>query len=95
MQAMQGAPQGAVYVWCNAYPSYAKALARALGRADLRIETPGWLEYRYEGVRVPIVLDHALLGVLSPRQQDGYAQASLALAAMGIVSAGDAQDVGN
>ena len=86
MQAMQSAPRDAVYVWCNAHSSYAKALARALGRSDLRIETPGWLEYRYEGVRVPIVIDHALVGNMSARQQAGYAQASMALAAMGVAS---------
>jgi hypothetical protein len=58
---MQGAPFGAVYIWCNHHLDYPKALAASLGRADLQIVSPEWLRgERFRGLRFSgIVVDHA------------------------------------
>lgn len=56
------APQGAVFVWTNAYLSYPKHLAFSLGRQDLLIVPPLWLEHPggYIGRKLTgLVLDHA------------------------------------
>lgn len=56
---MQKAPAGAVFIWVTGSLSYPKALAAALGRTDLRIESPEWLERSF-GLRVPgLIIDHA------------------------------------
>lgn len=71
-RAMQEAPKGAVYVWVHSNLDYPKELARKLGREDLRIVSPAWLEDRvwvgslFSGIR----LDHA--ATLSSRQWDAY-----------------------
>jgi hypothetical protein len=58
---MQAAPQGAVFIWCNSHIEYPKALARKIGRQDLRVERLSWLAYRnVAGLRVTgVVVDHA------------------------------------
>lgn len=59
---MLAAPQNAIYVWCNAYTHYARALASHLGRLDLQIRAPEFL--RVEGwngkASQRIVCDHAM-----------------------------------
>jgi hypothetical protein len=58
---LKQAPQGAVFIWVNADVSYPKQLARQLGRDDLQIVGPGWLDsYRWQGQTFPwIEVDHA------------------------------------
>lgn len=58
---MLEAPQNAIYVWCSNDIGYAKWLAKKLGREDLRIVSPYWLESaRWRGLEPSgLVLDHA------------------------------------
>lgn len=61
-EQMEAAPKGAVFVWVNSYLSYPKHLAVSLGRQDLLIVPPLWLEEPgiYLGRNPPgLVLDHA------------------------------------
>ena len=68
---MQDAPNGAVFVWCNGHTDYAINLARKIGRDDLRIESPTWLEERWRGLELTgVVVDHSAR--LTDRQWDGY-----------------------
>ena len=74
-QQMKEAPKGAVFVWCNWRTDYAIHLAQKLGRNDLQIESPTWLENGWRGVKLAgVVVDHAAR--LTPSQRDGY-QAAL------------------
>lgn len=60
---MQAAPKDAVFVWCfHGSLGYARDLARHLGRADLKIVSPSWLENsQYMGLTFSgIVTDHAM-----------------------------------
>ena len=76
-QQMQEAPPGAVFVWCNEHLHYPRALAKQLGRADLEIVGPGWLESdRWYGRTLSgLVTDHAL--AFSARQWQGVNAALL------------------
>jgi hypothetical protein len=66
---MQAAPPKAVFVWCNGQHYYPRALARHLGRSDIRIVSPSWVgSGRSLGCADTIVVDHA--AVLSARQHD-------------------------
>lgn len=58
---MQDAPHGALFVWCNDNLMYPRNLARSIGRTDLRIEGPSWLDSdRWRGLQFSgVVLDHA------------------------------------
>ena len=57
---MLGAPVGAVFVGASSDLLYAKELARHLGRGDLRIVSPSWLEHSWRGVSLKgLVVDHA------------------------------------
>jgi len=58
---MLAAPKGAVYVWLNGRLDYPKALARKLGREDLKIVSPYWIEDRqWAGMEFPAMdIDHA------------------------------------
>lgn len=54
------APFGAYYVWINSYLDYPISLARRLGRGDLRIVSPSWLNcYPYPINGVIVIVDHA------------------------------------
>lgn len=74
-RAMQAAPRGAVYIWCNGYLDYPTELARKLGRIDLKIVRPVWLERRmYLGLELTgLVVDHA--AQLDRAQFDRYREA--------------------
>ena len=68
-QQIQAAPPQAVFVWCNGYHGYPRALARHLGRSDIRIVSPSWVgSGRSLGCADTIVVDHA--AVLSSRQHE-------------------------
>lgn len=64
---MKEAPPDAVYLWCNDRMYYPQSLARDLGRADLRVVSPYWLEGGCRGWRGPLVIDHAFYDV-APRR---------------------------
>jgi hypothetical protein len=71
---MQGAPQKAIYVWCNNNLSYPKNLTKNLGRDDLEIVSPQFIESdKWRGrLFSEVVLDHAL--ELTERQEYEYRQ---------------------
>jgi hypothetical protein len=57
---MQNAPKGSVFVWCNSYLEYPVRLAISIGRDDLLVKSPGWLEKSGRGSEFRnIVVDHA------------------------------------
>ena len=55
------APACAVYIWCNFHLYYPKDLAKHLGRTDLQIVDPHWLEsFEWRGRWFSgVILDHA------------------------------------
>lgn len=59
--AMNQAPENAVYVWCDRHLDYPKRLARHLGRSDLQIVRPEWIvNERWRGQMFSgIIVDHA------------------------------------
>ena len=69
---MEAAPNGAVFVWCNGQTDYAIHLARKIGREDLQIVSPTWLEWgRWKGLELTgLVIDHAAR--LTDMQWDNY-----------------------
>lgn len=71
---IEKAPTAAVFIWADDRLDYPKRLARSVGRRDLQIVGPGWLESGWIGRRFTgIVVDHA--ADLSPRKTDLLAQA--------------------
>jgi hypothetical protein len=68
---MEAAPVGAIFVWCNDHIDYAKTHTRGLGRADLKVVAPSWLQSdRMLGMSLTgIVVDHD--DSLTPRQLEG------------------------
>ena len=72
---IENAPHGAVFVWCNGDLSYPKHIAHKLGRGDLEIVSPLWLEspQRWAGrILKGVVIDHACL--MTDKQFKGYAE---------------------
>jgi hypothetical protein len=69
---MESAPKGAIFIWCNGRKDYPERLARSIGRGDLQIVSPNWLESdRWKGMHLNgIVIDHA--AELSGMQRDLY-----------------------
>lgn len=72
---MLRAPNYAVYVWCNARLGYPKSLAAYLGRDDLYIVSPTFLDIeRIRGRRFSgFVIDHALDMTQDQREALEYA----------------------
>jgi len=68
---MEGAPQNSVFVWVNGHTKYPERLAKKIGRDDLKIVTPYWLESNaWRGCRFTgVAVDHA--AHLTNRQRDG------------------------
>lgn len=67
---MQEAPQKAVFVWVNGLLDYPKLLAHKIGREDLEIVAPYWLEEHWRGRELTgLVIDHACQ--LTERQRHG------------------------
>ena len=59
-EQMLSAPPNSVFVWVHGDLLYPKQIARKLGRLDLKIVGPQWLERGWIGVRIPgLVIDHA------------------------------------
>lgn len=74
-QAILAAPKGAVYVWVNNRLEYPKALAHKLGRDDLKIVSPEWIEdRRWVGMEFPAMdIDHDT--TFTERQWERYWEA--------------------
>lgn len=72
---MKGALRGAVFVWVNHKLSYPRDLARKIGRDDLEIVSPDWLDRLGFAGRdlTDIVVDHA--AELRGRQYDLWREA--------------------
>lgn len=65
---------GGIFVWCNEQLTYPKSLAVSIGRTDIEIVGPDWLEqerYRWRELS-DIAVDHAAR--LTDRQWDCYLQ---------------------
>lgn len=62
---MLQAPVGALFIWCNEKLDYPCRLAQHLGRVDLKIAGPSYLEHPPYASR-QIVIDHA--AALTERQ---------------------------
>jgi hypothetical protein len=60
---MQAAPQDAVFIWCNDFLDYPRRLARKIGRNDLQIVGPHWLDdEKWRGLELTgLVIDHAMI----------------------------------
>lgn len=74
---MQDAPIGALFIWGPQQGlSYPRALARNLGREDLRIESPSIFydgAVRLRGLTLPtIILDHDAARFFTPEQWHGF-----------------------
>jgi len=71
MQQIRTAPKGAVFIWCNGRTEYPRELAQKIGRWDLQIQSPAWLEDRWRGLKLTgVVVDHAAR--LTDRQLVGF-----------------------
>lgn len=58
---MVKAQRCATFLWCSDHLHYPRDLARRLGRNDLRIVGPAWLQHGWRGLRLPeLVVDHAV-----------------------------------
>lgn len=65
---MLAAPTHSIFVWCNDRLDYPKRLARKIGRLDLQIVSPQWLDGRWNGLMLTgIVIDHDI--ELTEKQQ--------------------------
>lgn len=59
---IRDAPRDAWFVWCNNQRAYPEALARTLGRRDLRIISAEEIDRRLRGMRnQTVIVDHATL----------------------------------
>jgi len=69
---MQKSPKFSVYVWCNRSLYYPISLAKAIGREDLKIVSPSWLDdRRWLGIKLyGLVIDHA--AKMTSKQYDSY-----------------------
>lgn len=68
---MEASPVNSVYVWVNHGLAYPRRLAERIGRTDLEIVGPDWLEDRWRGRRLSgLVIDHAAYQVLTAQQME-------------------------
>jgi hypothetical protein len=72
VRQMMAAHRDSTFVWCNGHLEYPKRLAAKVGREDLKIVSPYWLEEgRWRGLELTdLLLDHAT--ELSARQMDAF-----------------------
>ena len=63
---MMDAPKKAIFIWINEDLHYPKSLAKSLGRRDLEIVSPYWLESCAFAGRIlsGIIIDHATVFTL-------------------------------
>jgi hypothetical protein len=75
---MLSARDGAVFVWVNHDTRYAKKLAVRIGRTDLEIVGPQWLENGWIGRSLSgLVIDHASRQFMTTTQRENIAHACI------------------
>jgi hypothetical protein len=75
-QQLQAAARGSVFIWCSRDTHYPKMLAEKIGRSDLIIVGPSWLEHGWIGVEISgLTIDHAAVEVLSAEQRSNISHA--------------------
>ena len=73
---MVSAREGSVFVWVNHDTLYAKKLAARIGRTDLEIVGPQWLENGWIGRSISgLVIDHAARQFMTATQRENIAHA--------------------
>jgi hypothetical protein len=65
---LEAASSNTIFIWCNENTLYPTLLARSLGRIDIRVKGPGWLESSRGCNSAEIVVDHSAR--LTNRQWD-------------------------
>jgi len=65
---MMAAPRYSIYIWPNNNLLYPKSLAKKIGRDDLSIVAPSWLDHHWRGTSVEISIDHATWSVMTSQQ---------------------------
>lgn len=75
--AMKNTKLNGLYVWCNSHLGYPTALAKRLGREDLKIVRPEWLSIEHTaGAKfTDINIDHAAR--LTAEQFEAFCNARL------------------
>ena len=60
---MQATPLGGVFVWCNDSLQYPKMIAVKIGRSDIKIVGPYWLDNeKWRGLELTgLTVDHATI----------------------------------
>ena len=75
-QQMLSAREGSVFVWVNHDTLYAKKLAARIGRTDLEIVGPQWLENGWIGRSLSgLVIDHAARQFRTATQRESISRA--------------------
>jgi hypothetical protein len=75
-QQMLSARDGSVFVWVNHDTRYPKELAARIGRSDLEIVGPQWLEYGWLGRSLSgLVIDHAARDSMTATQRENITHA--------------------
>jgi len=86
---MVSAREGAVFVWVNHDTRYAKKLAEHIGRTDLEIVGPQWLENGWIGQSLSgLVIDHAARQFMTATQRENIAHAGVRVRPIGAVAIG-------
>lgn len=82
---IQSLRNGGIFVWCTKLIAYPKHLAASIGRADVTVVGPEWLEeQRYRGMKLSdIAIDHS--AKLTDGQWNNYLQAKACVRNQGLV----------
>jgi len=56
---LEAASSNAIFIWCNENTLYLTLLARSLGRTDIQVKGPGWLENSRGHNSAEIIVDHS------------------------------------
>lgn len=84
IRQMVSAREGAVFVWVNHDTRCAKKLTKRIGRTDLEIVGPQWLENGWIGRSLfGLVIDHAARQFMTATQQENIAQAYVRVRPLG------------
>lgn len=82
---LMDAPINAVFICGGSCElGYVTNLAVRLERGDIRVETPRYFEYAWQGMRRPVVIDHAAYPLFTSRQATGMRECKVYLSSNGI-----------